>query len=158
MERIKKYSSIFLAIYLAIILLVVPQLNNPELMNSTQSSKAFGFIEGMLIYVLIASIIGIIKLKSTIVKISIIDMLLGLYSLMVLTSYWLHPIDSLQMLTFGALVVFYLGVRVMDRKYQPLLLVAVAVSGTVQAIYGNLQLWGILSFSSWNIPHDRQFF
>lgn len=143
MKHIQKYSGIFLAIYLAIVLLIVPQMNNPELMNSTQSSKAFGFIWGMLVYVPIALLIGIINSKSIILRITIIDILLGLYSIMVIISYWLHPIDYLEMLTFGALVLFYLSIRFLNPRYYILLLVAVVVSGLIQAIYGNLQLYGV---------------
>lgn len=143
MKRIQKYSGIFLAIYLAFVLLIVPQLNNPELMNSTQSSKAFGFIWGMLVYVPIALLIGIINSKSIILRITIIDILLGLYSIMVIISYWLHPVETLQMITFGALVLFYLSIRFLNPRYYLLLLMAVVVSGLIQAIYGNLQLYGV---------------
>lgn len=62
---------------------------------------------------------------------------------MVIISYWLHPVDYLQMLTFGALVLFYLSIRFLNSKYYILLLGAVILSGLIQAIYGNLQLYGV---------------
>jgi O-antigen ligase len=128
---------------LALVILIVPQLNNPELMNSTQSSKAFGFIGAMLGYTAMALIISIIKQRIPTIKITIVDILLGLYCMMVLTSYWLHPIDYLQMMTFGALILFYLSIRFLNPRYYIVLLFAVILSGLIQAIYGNLQLYGV---------------
>lgn len=142
---IKHILTLVPAMLLAAIIVLVPQLTMPELMNPTQSGKAFGLLAGMLCYVVVALFVAAIKREPLILRITIVDLLLAAFSLMVVVSYWHHPADQLQMLSFVALVVFYLGVRVLDRKYLLLLLVAVAVSGTLQAVYGNLQLWGYFS-------------
>lgn len=127
---------------LALIILVIPQLNYRELMDSTQSGKAFGFLWGMLGYLVIVLFIAAVKREIVTIRITIVDLLLGAYGLLVVISYWLHPGDPLQMLTFGALTLFYLSVRLLNHKYLIMLLVAVAISGAIQAIYGNFQLWG----------------
>lgn len=130
-------------LWLALVILIVPQLNNPELMNPTQSSKAFGFIGAMLAFTAMALIISIFRQRIPTIRVTIVDILLGLYCVMVLTSYWLHPIDYLRMLTFGALIIFYVSIRFLNQRYYILLLFAVVLSGLIQAIYGNLQLYGV---------------
>ena len=124
------------------IILVIPQLNNSNLMLPTQSGKAFGFLWGMLGYVVVVIFIATIDKKAHTIKITPIDLFLGAYCLMIGISYWLHPTDKLEMLSFGALILFYLSVRAIHKNYLRFLLLAVVISGTIQAIYGNLQLWG----------------
>ena len=143
MRKLLKHIKILIpSLLLALIIMVIPQLNNSELMDPTQSGKAFSFLWGMLGYVVIVLFIAAIKRDILAIKITIIDLLLGAYSLMVAISYLQHPVDQLQMLTFGALTLFYLSVRFLNQKYLYLLLFAVVISGTVQAIYGNMQLYG----------------
>jgi len=146
MGNMLKHINILLipALLLASIVLVIPQLNNRELMLPTQSSKAFGLLWGMLGYLVVALFIAAIKRQMLTIRITAIDILLGAYSLLVAISYWQHPIDQIQMLTYGALVIFYLSVRVLNRGSIILLFIAVVISGTIQAVYGNLQLWGYL--------------
>jgi len=124
------------------IILVIPQLDNRELMDPTQSGKAFGLLWAMLGYLVVILLFAALKHENLRIRVTIIDLLLAAYGLMTAFSYWRHPIDQLQMLSFGALVLFYLCVRAVNRRYLILLLVAVVISGTIQAIYGNLQLWG----------------
>jgi O-antigen polymerase len=129
-------------ILLILIILVIPQLNSSELMNSTQTGKAFGFLWGMLGYLMLMLIVATITLKIQTIKITRIDIFLGVLSLMVLVSYWLHPGNQLQILTFIALVIFYLSIRALNLKQIKCILLALVISGSIQAIYGNLQLWG----------------
>lgn len=130
------------SLFLALIILIIPQLNNKELMESTQSSKAFGFLWGMLGYMVLLIIITALNPKILRIRITLIDILLGAFCLMEAISYWRNPGDQLKMLTFGGLIIFYLCVRALDLKYIQYLLIAIIISGAVQAIYGNLQLWG----------------
>lgn len=123
MEKVLNYIGILIpSLLLALIILVIPQLNNSELMEPTQSGKAFGFLWGMLGYLVIVLFIAAVKRETITIRITIVDLLLGAYGLLVVISYWQHPIDNLQMLTFGALVVFYLSVRILNQKYLILLL------------------------------------
>ena len=143
MGKVLNYIDILIpALLLALIMLIIPHLNNRELMDPTQSGKAFGFLWGMMGYLVIVLFIAAVKREILTIRITIVDLLLGTYSLLVVISYWQHPVDQLQMLTFGALTLFYLSVRLLNHKYLIMLLVAVAISGAIQAIYGNFQLWG----------------
>ena len=143
MKRVLKHITTFLPpLLLVLIILIIPQLDNLELMNHTQSSKAFGFIGATLVYMMIGLFIAVLKQRILSIGITIVDLLLGLYSLMVLVSYWLHPIDYLQMLTFVALILFYLSIRFLDHQFYILLLFSVVILGLIQAIYGNMQLYG----------------
>jgi O-antigen ligase len=58
--------------------------------------------------------------------------------------YLLHDVHSLSLRYFElpGLVALYIIVRTLNKKYTLYLLLAICVSGTVQAVYGNLQLWG----------------
>lgn len=143
MRKLLKHSCALIpALLLAVLIVAIPQLDNRELILPTQSGKSFGLLGGMLGYVVVVLIIAALKRENVRIRLTVVDVLLAVYSLLVIVSYWRHPTEPLHVLCFGALVVFYLGVRAVNRKYQLLLLFAVAISGTFQAIYGNLQLWG----------------
>lgn len=142
MTKFLKDLSMLPPLFLALIILIIPQLNNTELMESTQSSKAFGFLWGMLGYVMMLILITALNHKVLRIRITLIDILLGAFCIMEVISYWRNPGDQLKMLTFGGLIIFYLSVRALDLKYIHYLLIAIIISGAVQAIYGNLQLWG----------------
>jgi len=143
MKKLFTYTiSVIPSLLLAVIILVIPQLNNSELMDPTQSGKAFGFLWGMLGYLVVLLFIFTINRQIPPIRITLVDILLGVFCLMEVISYCLHPGDPLQMLIIGALVLFYLSVRAINLKNIVYLLIAVVISGTIQAIYGNLQLWG----------------
>jgi O-antigen polymerase len=143
MKKVFKHIRILIPVLLLIlIILVIPQLNSSELMNPTQTGKAFGFLWEMMGYMLVMLIVATITPEIQTIKITKIDIFLGVLSLMVLVSYWLHPGDQLQILTFIALIVFYLSIRALNLKHIKYILLALIISGSIQAIYGNLQLWG----------------
>ena len=131
-------------LFLALIILIIPQLNNTELMDSTQSGKAFGFLWAMLGYIVMLIIItaAAVNHKAVHIKITLVDIILGVFCVMEAIYYWRKPGDQLKMMTFGGLIVFYLSVRTLNLKYIYFLFIAIVISGATQAIYGNLQLWG----------------
>jgi len=131
-------------LFLALIILIIPQLNNTELMDSTQNGKAFGFLWAMLGYIVMLIIItaAAVNHKAVHIKITLVDIILGVFCIMEAIYYWRKPGDQLKMMTFGGLIVFYLSVRTLNLKYIYYLFIAIVISGATQAIYGNLQLWG----------------
>lgn len=131
-------------LFLALIILIIPQLNNTELMDSTLSGKAFGFLWAMLGYIVILIIItaAAVNHKAVHIKITLTDILLGVFCVMEAIYYWRNPGDQLKMVTFGGLIIFYVSVRALNLKYIHYLFIAIVISGAIQAIYGNLQLWG----------------
>lgn len=58
MTKTLKYNNMLPLLFLAVIILIIPQLNNKELMDSTQRGKAFGFLCGMLGYIVMLIIIA----------------------------------------------------------------------------------------------------
>ncbi|HEY3373052.1 MAG TPA: O-antigen ligase family protein [Prolixibacteraceae bacterium] len=144
-KLLKQIHFLIPALLLATLMVVIPQLDNKELMDPTQSGKAFGLLWGMLGYVVIVLFIAAIKREIITIRVTLVDLLLGAYSVLVVIFYWLHPVDHLQMLSFGALILFYLCVRALNGSNQLLFLIAVVISGLIQAIYGNMQLYGLYS-------------
>ncbi len=143
MHKILNHSlNLIPTLLLALLILVIPHLSDHELLHPTQGGKEFGFLWGIVGYVVIASIIMLIKQKWLSFKITLLDILLGAYVIMVCISYLLQPVDPLQMLIFGALVLFYLAVRFIHPKYYLYLMLAVILAGTIQAMFGNFQLYG----------------
>lgn len=117
-------------------------LNNAGLMESTQSGKAFGFLWGMLGFGGLQAIVFAFVQKSVKIRITVVDFLLFAFCLTEIFSFVMHPGDSLSMMTFYGLMAFYLAVRILHVRYVIYLILAVVFSGTIEAIYGNLQLWG----------------
>lgn len=143
MNKVLKHTlNLIPTLVLAVIIFVIPHLSDKALMFPTHSGKAFGLLWGMWGYVIIILIIKLIKNERFNFRITLIDILLGAYFLMVATSYFLYPVDRLQILIFGALVLFYLAIRFIHPKYHLYLMLTVILSGTIQAIFGNLQLYG----------------
>jgi len=61
---------------LAAVILVVPQLDNKELMLPTQSDKTFGLLWGMLGYVVVVLFIAALKRENIRIKVTIVDIFL----------------------------------------------------------------------------------
>jgi len=74
------------------IILVIPQLSNSNLMLPTQNGKAFGFLWGMLEYIVVVIFIATINKKTHTIRITPIDLFLGAYCLMIGISYWFYPL------------------------------------------------------------------
>lgn len=70
-------------------------------------------------------------------------MLLLTWCLYVIQNNYLRGVPySLRLLEFCGLIVLYLAVRQIHRNYFSWLYVALILGGVIQAVYGNLQLWG----------------
>ena len=137
-----RITTLLKVLFLLGLILFVPFIRNNNLYQSIQSSQAFGFLYGMLacfVFVLVGWSVkgGTFKLRVTLT-----DMLLSLYILLVTFTYLKYHPEPLKILTFGALALLYLAVRLLPNASLKYLLMGVVVSGIVQAAYGNLQLWG----------------
>lgn len=114
-------------------------------MHGTVSSKMFLFLFGMLI----AS--GLLLLKNIVkfsfhVCLSIIDGLLLLWVVYVLLNGTIQQMSvSNRLLELFGLILFYIILRQVKPSHFGILLMAMIIGSTVQAIWGNLQLWGYLS-------------
>ena len=142
--KINIWTDALLACSVACLVLILPSIVSDELMNGTQSGKFFFFTYSLL-GILILWSVGLLFKKEINFHFTIIDLLLALFVGWVsLNKYLLHDVHALSLRYFELLGLFilYIIVRSVDRKLYTLFLVAICIAGLVQAIYGNLQLWG----------------
>jgi O-antigen ligase len=114
-------------------------------MNGIQTAKSFNFFYAMLGLVAVGAVGLLFQNEKHCFRFTLIDGLLLLYVLWVtINKYLIHDIYcfSLKYYELLGLSVLYIIIRFIDKKYYLLFLVAICFSGTVQAVYGCLQLWG----------------
>lgn len=134
-------------IEIAIALLVIwlPLSNSTVLINGIQTAKSFNFFYSMLA-LLAVSAIGFLFTKGKLkLNITVIDVLLLTFVVWLkFNKYLLQEFHSLSLSYFEllGLVTLYIIVRTLKTKHALYLLLAICISGLVQAVYGNLQLWG----------------
>ncbi len=142
--KINIWTEALLACSVACLVLILPSIVSDELMNGTQSGKFFFFTYSLLGILMLWSV-GLLFKKELNFHFTIIDLLLALFVGWVsLNKFLLHDVHafSLRYFELVGLFVLYIIVRSVDRKHYTLFLVAICIAGLVQAVYGNLQLWG----------------
>lgn len=118
---------------------------SPELMQPTQTGKFFMFAYAMVCAVILFLIHNLFKNDPTVIRLTIIDILLGLLSLYIIVNRFLFQETwgfSLHYYEFLGLGVLYVLLRQIGKNIYPWLFIAVIVSGVIQAVFGNLQLYG----------------
>lgn len=128
---------------LFILLLALPSINMDSLMNGTQSGKSIFFLYG----VAIISALWIIRfgLNQGLIriKLSTIDLLLVVVVLYILLRNNREElVHSLLFIELAGLTILYFIIRQQTHQGYLLVVLALVAGGLVQAIYGNLQLWG----------------
>ena len=128
---------------LFILLLALPSINMDSLMNGTQSGKSIFFLYS----VTIISALWIIRfwLNQELIKIklSTIDLLLATVVLYILLRNNREElVHSLLFIELAGLSILYFISRQQTHQGYLMVLLALVAGGLVQAIYGNLQLWG----------------
>lgn len=128
---------------LFILLLALPSINMDSLMNGTQSGKSILFLYS----VAIISALWIIRfwLNQELVKIKLttIDLLLVAVVLYILLRNNREElVHSLLFIELAGLTILYFIIRQQTHQGYLLVVLALVAGGLVQAIYGNLQLWG----------------
>ena len=130
-----------------IFLLVVclPLSNSSVSINGIQTAKSFNFFYSMLALLAVAAT-GLLFTKGKLkLNITLIDVLLVAFVVwLTVNKYFLQGVHSFSLRYFEllGLVALYTIVRTLKTEYTLYLLLAICVSGAVQAVYGNLQLWG----------------
>ncbi|MBU2903444.1 O-antigen ligase family protein [Arenibacter algicola] len=137
----------FLLAVICLLLVILPQINIPDYVQSTVTSKFIFFAYACLL-ILGGLVTKIIISKSISVRISKLDIALLLFvSYITLNRYVIQPnlgfsIRYMELLGLGVL---YIVLRTLSIKIFLWLLLGIVVSGTLQAIYGSLQLLGYYS-------------
>ena len=137
-------SRILLVVFTALLLLVLPQVNSPEYVLPTITTKFIYFLYGSLILLGLYSL-TIVFTKTISFSFSKLDIaLFALVLYITLNRYFIqsHYGLSIRYIELLGLSFLYVVLRSIGLKNYPWLLLAVVVSGIIQAIYGNLQLLG----------------
>jgi O-antigen polymerase len=143
LNRLNKLPIIELTI--AFLIVMVPLANSQDLMFGVQTAKTFYFLYGMAVLVVLFALSFWFKKEAIRFQLSIIDILFVCYvAWLSLNKFLIQDFASFSLKYFEllGLAVLYFVIRLAGSKSALLILVAICVSGTVQAIYGNLQLWG----------------
>lgn len=139
-----KIPSYFFLVVICLVFVLLPQINIPDYIQSTVTSKFVLFAHACLL-ILGGLIAKIVVSKSITVRISKLDIaLLFLIIYITLNRYVLQPnfgfsIRYLELLCLGVL---FIALRTFSIKIFLWLLLGIVVSGILQAIYGSLQLFG----------------
>jgi len=127
-------------------LVLLGSVNMDWLMNGPQSGKTFSFLFIMPVVIVSLFFRLMFSFGIWLVKISLLDILLLILVCYVLLNDSLKAVPaSLRLYEFYGLIFLYIALRQINKKYLALLLLAVLLGGTIQALYGNLQLWGLFS-------------
>lgn len=130
---------------ISLIIIFLPLSNNSDFILGIQTAKSFNFFYSIMVLVCIGSLGLLFKKDKVKLNITAIDLiLLAFVGWVTLNKYLLHDVHAFSLRYFEllGLSVLYIIVRSVDRKYAALFLVTICISGIVQAVYGNLQLWG----------------
>jgi O-antigen polymerase len=112
-------------------------------MNGTQSGKSIIFLWTIAIISVLALIRFWLNPAVIDIDLSIVDLLLFFFILYVLfRNDWTELRHSLLFLELAGLAILYFTLRQQSNQASLWILLALSVGGLVQAIYGNLQLWG----------------
>ena len=121
----------------------ISSINSDSMMNGTQSGRSIAFFLGTGIVFVLAIISFLLNPGKAKLNLSIFDLLLFSIVLFVLfLNDWSELKHSLLFLELSSLAILYLITRQQSSQVHLLILVALSVGGVVQAVYGNLQLWG----------------
>ncbi len=143
MSTIIKVLSTASFLVIVIVYLIVPSITVESLMNGTQSGKTFIFLYLMMILGAFILLQVFIFNKTKYFRISLLDVFLIVWCLYSILNGYLKDIPlSLRLFEFYGLIILYIGLRQIRRNYFIWLYVALILGGAIQAVYGNLQLWG----------------
>lgn len=142
--NLTQYYDAILTGWVVILFVLLPSVNLSELMQGTMSGKFFFFISMLLIAYFFISLKYIFRLPS-VVSFSYMDGILFLWVVYILLNGWYHHIPiSNRLLEFAGLILLYIFLRQLELSKYGIVLIAMVLGCTIQAIYGNLQLWGYM--------------
>lgn len=153
-------SRVLLVVFVAILILVLPQLNIQEYVLPTISSKMIYFLYGSMILCGVYTFI-IIFSKEISFSFSKIDIaLFALVLYMTLNRYFIQSYYgfSIRYIELLGLSFFYFVLRNISLKNFSWLLLSIVISGIMQAVYGCLQLYGFYASNHSGFKMTGSFF
>ncbi len=148
-------NNVVIAAFFSILLLIIPQINIESLIDSTITSKFILFIYALIVLVAL-SIFRVLFSSKLNFKISKLDYVLVFFIVYILINrYLVQDIYGFSIRYFEliGLSFAYIILRNIPVKYYYIFLLAIIISGIIQAVYGNLQLLGLFpsNHSKFNI-------
>lgn len=142
--RFVKSIDLAAVLLLACFLILLPAVYNLELAEGTQSQKTVVFIYGIAsLFVLYGIRHGVLgQLRFRVTPVDLLVFLMLLYTVVRRQSFDADSGFSLRYQELIFLALLYLIFRKLPMRWYPVVLLAVVASGIVQAVYGDLQLYG----------------
>jgi hypothetical protein len=139
---VNKIASTLLIIFILVVYVTISSVSVNTLMNPTQTGKTVYFLSVILILILVFTILILSGYQKKI-DISILDALLTVwFAYIILKSIIQKEPFSLNFAEFVGLAVLYLILKIIKKEHFRWIFLALITGGLIQAIYGNLQLWG----------------
>lgn len=141
---IAKISVLILTCILVLICSLMPQINTSSYIQPTVTSKFIFFMYSCLIVAVVYASIILFQ-KDKVIRVSKLDLMLFwllLYIVFNKLFFQTYSSFSIRFFELLGLSLVYLAMRILKARYLVWVLMAVIVSGTIQAVYGNLQLLG----------------
>lgn len=148
MDLFKNYGLFYKGLLLTLFLLFLylPSINQTDYVNSTITSKTVFFLYALIVTLscwVLQMVVN--KNKQRAVKISMLDVLLALLLVFICVNRYVLQSNygfSIRFIELLALSFLYVVLRNLSVKHFIWVLLAVVLSGVIQAVYGNLQLLG----------------
>ncbi len=127
-----------------ILFVLLPSISSSELIQGTMSAKIFFFVYMLLVGYLFVSLKFMVCLPPS-VSFSHMDGILLIWVIYIFINGWYHHIPvTNRLLEFWGLILLYIFLRQIKSSQYSIILMAMILGGTIQAICGNLQLWGYM--------------
>ncbi len=133
-----------LAVLLCLVFIIIPQINIKGYVNSTITSKLIYCLYGCLV-ILFFFTLRLLVSKSSRFSFTKLDVVLFVLLLYITLNRYVFQSTygfSIRYMELLGLSFLYLVLRILSPKSFYWLLLSIVVSGTIQAVYGNLQLLG----------------
>jgi len=141
-----KIFSFVLLLSISALFVLIPSISTDSLINGTQSGKTFLFLFGIGAISILAVIRFWMDLENENKNLSPIDLLFFIFILYLLfQNNWIELIHSLLFLELIGLTILYIIIRHKTIQIYFWIFIALIIGGLIQAVYGNLQLWGYFS-------------
>jgi tetratricopeptide (TPR) repeat protein len=143
MSLTKNIPSVILLILLAVVLVLLPSVVHEPLMYATQSGKILFFLWALLVISPAAAIVYISVTSPRHFVFTRLDLIVSAWFVYLIADGIIRRTPwSLSLTEFASLALFYVVLRLIPLKNFKWLFFAFIIGGIIQAVYGNLQLWG----------------
>lgn len=135
--------SAVLLILLAVVLVLLPSVVHEPFMNATQTGKILFFLLALLVILPAAAIVFISVTLSCHFVFTRLDLIVSVWFVYLIADGIIRGTPwSLSLAEFAGLALFYVVLRLIPLKHFKWLFFAFITGRIIQAVYGNLQLWG----------------